>query len=89
LTNKRNISMLKRVGVACNGENKNSQTTVSFALYSSKRSKVQNVRVTLDASQSSESSQDLHIGEILAGNETLLQAHDETHHDAQDEDTDP
>jgi hypothetical protein len=50
---------------------------------------VQSVRVTLGASQSSESSQDLHLGEILAGNETLLQAHDETHHDAQDEDTDP
>ena len=50
---------------------------------------VQNVRVTLDASQSSESSQDLHLGEILAGNETMLQEHDETQHEAQDEDADP
>jgi hypothetical protein len=50
---------------------------------------VQNVRVTLDASQSSESSQDLNLGEILAGNETMLQAHDETQQEAQDEDADP
>jgi hypothetical protein len=102
---KRNVSMLKRVGAANTSEKKNSQKTsfalhgdkgVANRAVTEVESvvndlidQVQNVRVTLDASQSSESSQDLHLGEILAGNETMLQAHDETQQDAQDEDADP